>query len=245
MQRHQSNLSPDAQPWGRDVEVELDEAKAANGDLSSKLADVNSRYDVLLNSYNKMLYELQVLYNSSGAPYPPGPPAPPVEVPPAPVSKDIQIGAAWSRTWGTSSFYTGTGTHTNGTYLYQGSNPENKIGMFGFDFSPVRNKHIVSASLFLQNIDSPYQVGFSADFGTHNNSAAPVGKPGRINPFSVGWSRGEGKWQSLDRWALDGISNGSVTGFTIGGSGPSDANYAYFQGVGQPSPPSIKLTYNS
>ena len=244
MQLPASNLTPDSQPWGREIEKELEDRESADLALADKLDEINHRYSSLLSDYNQVLVELHALYAATGNTYPPAAPEPPVEIPPAPVIKEYYSSAAWSKTWGSSSAYTGSGTDTNATYLYQGSNPENKVGMFGFDTSSVQNKYIISGGLWMANINSPYQPVFSADLGTHSNGSAPGSKPGRVNPFSVGWARGEAKWVPLERWVLDGISNGSITGFTVGASGASDPNYAYFQGVGQASPPVLKLSYN-
>lgn len=247
MKKPESNLLPDAQPWARWNEEEHAEHGNNIADIQSQLASLlsgdggqSTQIAGLQSQISSLLYELKLLYAATGNTYPPTA-APPVQ-PPAPETT-MEVTAEWSRTWGSSSYYTGTGTHTNATYLYQGSNPENKVGMWRFNVGAAGGKNIVGASMFLQNIDSPYQPSFVASFGTHGNVSAPVSKPGRANGFDVGWGRGEGKWIGIPDWAFGGLSNGSIQGFTIGASGASDPNYAYFMGVGQSAPPVLRLTY--
>lgn len=236
-------------PWIRWAEEELDERKAVDQDTISAVESLErgdggqaGTIAGLQSRISKLEFELRALYTSTGTTYPPvtAPPAPPAAVEPT----TIEMSADWSRTWGTSSFYTGSGTtYTNGTYLYQGSNPENKVGMFHFNVGAAAGRTIVGASVFLQNIDSPWNSTFVAQLGTHGNATAPSGKPGRQNPFDVGWSRGEGKWTPVPDWAWPGLSNGSIQGFTVGAAGPSDPNSAFFMGVGQPSPPVLRISY--
>lgn len=247
MKKPDSNLTPDSQPWSRRVDADRAEDREdidalqrqlealirGDGGQATLIAGVQSQIE-------KIVHELTTLYGLTGNAYPPTPGPP---VPPPASETTVEMAAAWSRTWGSSSFYTGTATHTNGTYLYQGSNPENKVGMWRFDVGPAAGKNIIGAAMFLQNIDSPYQPSFVASFGTHGNVTAPAGKPGRVNGFDVGWGRGEGKWIGIPDWAFGGLSNGSIQGFTVGASGASDANYAFFMGVGQARPPVLKLTY--
>jgi hypothetical protein len=206
------------------------------------VADTNSAAIATLQ------YELRKLYAATGNLYPPvdATPPPPAVVPTPPTLKTIQIGAAWSRTWGGSSYYTTpSGTYTNSTYLYQGQAPENKIGMWRFDVGVAFNKKIVAADMYLANINIPNGSSVTAGFGTHGNMTAPVGKPGRINGFDVGWGRGEAKWFALPTWTYGGLSNGTIQGFTVGGNGASDSLSAFWQGVGQPAPPVLRLTYQT
>ena len=249
MQKPDSNAPGGMQPWIRWNESEVEELKANDSVFAQQLeallrGDGGQAGSIanILSTIARMQYELEFLYNATGTPYPPGtaPPAPPAPVEPT----TIEMSADWSRTWGSSSYYTSpSGTYTNSTYLYQGQNPENKVGMWRFDVGSAAGRTIVGASIFLQNIDSPWATPFVAQFGTHGNVAAPVGKPGRSNPFDVGWARGEGKWAPVPDWAWGGLSNGSIQGFTVGAAGPSDPNSAFFMGVGQPNPPRLRITY--
>lgn len=250
MQKPDSNLPPTSQPWGRWVEDtdsrqsgEIEKLQQQYLSLSRGDGDQASLMASMQANISKLLFEMKFLYAALGQAYPPGsaPPIPPA--PSAPVTVDI--GADWSRTWGSSSFYTGGGSDTNGTYLYQGSNPENKIGMWHFPTAGIIGKNITNVQMFMANINSPYAPSFVAGFGTHGNGTAPAGKPGRANGFDVGWNRGESKWIGIPSWAYAGLANGSILGFTIGGIGGSNPNYAYFQGVGQPAPPVLRVTYTT
>lgn len=249
MKKPDSNLSPDSQPWARAQEdkdtlqdgrlEELESLVAAlmrgDGGQAGTIANVQA-------AIKKLQFETAFLYGATGNTYPPGsaPPAPPA----APVEQVHEDTADWSRTWGSSSFYTGTSDrYTHAQYLYQGQNPENKVGMWRFELGPARGRQITGAQMFMQNIDAPWSQTFVAQFGTHGNVSAPAGKPGRENAFDVGWSRGEGKWLPIPDWAWNGLSNGSIQGFTVGAAGPSDANSAFFMGVGQAAPPVIRVTY--
>ena len=249
-QKPDSNLPKDAQPWGRLRDKEHEELETQVADLEVKLESIASgdggqASDIagMVASISKLFYELKFLYNATGTTYPPvvAPPAPPPPVQPT----TVEIAAAWSATWGTSSKYTpGGGGYTDGSYLYQASNPENKIGMFRFDVGPAYGRRITSAAVFLENINSPFQPTFVAQFGTHGFSTEPGPKPSRQNPFDVGWSRGEGKWQALPDWVLPGLSNGTIQGFTVGGGGASDANSAFFMGATMSNPPRLRITYD-
>lgn len=252
MQKPDSNLLPDSQPWGRWAEGEVET-------LTAELARANKRIEQLIAGGSDPVFGVQIaelqkktdlilqqlisLYASTGNSYPPAPPAP-TPPPPAPDKVVLfETRAEWSRTWGTSSYYTGSGEYTNGTYLYQGSNPEDKVGMFRFNMDAVRNKKIKAASVYLANISAPWSSVFVATLGTHGNVVAPEGKPGRENGFDIGWSRGENKWFPIPSWAFGGLSNGSVQGFTVGASGPSDANSAFFKGVGTDDAPIIRIEF--
>lgn len=240
--RHDPNLNPEAQPWGRDVNTELDESLTRDESLAAENARLRAKLDEQATAIGLLGFELRKLYSATGNTYPPVA-VPPVAVPVPPKLTNATFSADWSRTWGTSSFYTGSDTYTNGTYLYQGSNPENKVGMWHFPTASIIGKQIVSASLYLSNINTPWQPVVTAHFGTHGNDTAPTGKPGRVNPFDVGWSRGEAKWHPLDVWVLNGLSNGSIKGFTVGASGASDADSAFWAGVGTGAPPQLSVDY--
>ena len=243
-ERHDSNLPPDAQPWGRDIERDIDALAAALAEPNQVDDRLEVQIGKLIAAQARFQYELEHLYTETGTPYPPQDAPPPPEVPPAPVVRVFERGADWSRTWGTSSFYTGGGEYTNATYLYQGSAPENKVGMWHFDTAPIIGKQIIAAEMFLSNVNTPWQPTVVAGFGTHSNASPPAGKPGgRINPFDVGWARGESKWFALPSGLYGGLSNGSIMGFTVGPVGPSDANSAFWRGVGQPSAPILKVSY--
>jgi hypothetical protein len=151
--------------------------------------------------------------------------------------------ATWSRTWGSSTFYTGGGTYTDAQMLYQGSNPENKIGLWGISAGSALGKKITDCQLFLQNVQYPWSSGGTAALGTHSWGSPPGPKPTRNNGFDISWGEGEGKWVGVPSWAWGGISNGSILGFSVGGIGPNDPNSAIFMGVGKSSPPLLRITY--
>lgn len=245
MERPDSNLPPQSQPWGRKNDEEHEQIKARQDQIDELIRQIQKAESdpVISVQLAKVTSELISLYNAMGVTYPPAPTPPPT--PPDPPSSwaTYEVSALWSRTWGTSSYYTGGGEHTNGTYLYQGSNPENKVGMFGFNTGPIRGKSYRAVSLYMSNINSPYSSSFVATLGTHGEGSPPVGKPGRVNGFDVGWNRGESKWVSIPSWAWGSIANGSILGFTVGASGPSDPNYAFFRGVGAGDPPRLKVEY--
>lgn len=252
MQNPDSNLPPQSQPWGRWNDEDHDVIKARQDELEEQLRQIKTaKSDPLLGvqiaaieaQLAKTTAELISLYAAMGATYPPPPPPPPA--PPTPPSSwaVYEVGAGWSRTWGTSSYYTGGGEYTNSTYLYQGSAPENKVGMFGFNTAPVRNKAFRAVYLYMSNINAPWSSSFVATLGTHGEGAPPVGKPGRQNGFDVGWNRGEAKWIPIPEWAWNSLSNGSILGFTVGASGASNSNSAYFRGVGTTDPPRLKIEY--
>lgn len=248
MKQPDSNLPPASQPWARarenkdgEQDTRLSTLEAAVQGLQRGDGGQAGTIANLQAMITKLQFELEALYAATSTAYPPGsaPPPPPA----APVEQVREVAASWSRTWGSSTFYTGTSEYTHGQYLYQGQNPENKVGMWRFDLGPAIGRQITSAQMFLQNINAPWSQTFVAQFGTHGNVSAPTGKPGRQNAFDVGWSRGEGKWVAVPDWAWGGLSNGSIQGFTVGAAGASDANSAYFMGVGQAAPPVLRVTY--
>lgn len=240
------SLNPDAQPWGRWVE-KTDEGQDARIDnVESVIAGLlrgdggqATQIAAVLSRLATLEADLKYLYSATST----APPSAPTPPPAATAPTNYETTAEWSRTWGGSSYYTGSGEYTNATYLYQGQSPENKVGMWRFNVGPAAGRTIVAASMFIKNINSAWSSSFVAQFGTHGNASAPVGKPGRQNGFDVGWNRGEGKWVAIPSWAWGGLSNGSIQGFTVGAAGPSDANSAWFMGVGQPSPPVLRLSY--
>lgn len=250
MQKPDSNLPGDAQLWRRWMEEQQSNADTRIDNLAAEISRLANSdggqaalFAMLKTGDIATLYaQLQALYTATGTTYPPVPPAP---TPPPVVPKyaTIETGAIWSRTWGTSSFYTGGGHYTDATMLYQGDNPANKIGMWGITPGAAAGKTITDAQMFLQNTDFPWSSGGTAGFGTHGFASPPSPKPGRVNGFDAGWAEGQGKWIGIPPFIWGAISNGSVKGFTVGGIGPSDPNSAIFMGVGQPSPPRLRLTY--
>lgn len=239
------NVNEDAAPWARFATDGIQGNAAALESLDRRFTELMGTLQAARDGISLLNYELRALYSTTGTPYPPVPPADNPTPPPIPpvVSKTIQIDADWSRTWGGSSYYTGGGEDTNGTYLYQGSNPEDKIGLWHFSLGEALGKKITAADMVLRNINTPYSAVVTAGFGGHSFASPPVGKPGRAYPFDVTWGRGEHKWFALPTWTYEGLSNGVLQGFSIGGIGASDANYAYFAGVGQPNPPQLRLTF--
>lgn len=242
-QNPNSNELPSAsRPWGRYVDQRLAELENENALLREAVNSIRMPLDKTAPTFEDIYFQITRIYSLIGSASTP-PPAPPVVA--IPTYSTIEMNADWSRTWGSSSFYTGSGTHTNGSYLYQGSNPENKIGMWHFAVGSAAGKNITDVQMFLSNVDSPFQSSFTAGFGTHGNATAPSAKPGRQNGFDVGWGRGEGKWFGVPSWAWAGLSNGSIQGFTIGGIGPSNPNYAFFRGATMGSPPRLRVTYQN
>lgn len=243
IQNPRSNAPGPLQPWIRWVENDLRELAKEDNALRQLIKTLTPSADKVAPEFTNVYYEINKLYTTTGNPYPPeAPPAPPA---PTVTYSTREYVADWSRTWGTSSYYTGSSTHVNGQYLYQGSNPENKIGIFHFAIGSAAGKTITDAKLFVQNIDSPFQSSFTAAFGTHGYNSAPTGKPTRHNGWNLGWRRGLGQWIAIPKSFWAGISNGSIDGFSIGGMGASNPNYAYFQGVGMSRPPRMKLTYKN
>lgn len=250
MTKPDSNLQPTSQTWRRYQEQQDENTQTQ---LTSILAEIDrlansdggqaSLYAQLMTGPIATLFDqLQQLYVLTGQIYPPVPAAP-TPPPAVPTYKTYEAAAPWSRTWGSSSFYTGGGTYTDAQMLYQGSNPENKIGMFGVDMGGSSGKQITDMQIFLQNVQYPWSSGGTASMGTHQNASAPAGKPGRANGFDVGFSEGEGKWFGVPPILYPGFSNGTFKGFTVGGIGPNDANSAIFMGVGKQYPPRVRITY--
>jgi hypothetical protein len=251
-QRPDSNLPPTAQQWRRSMEKN-DDANAAK--MEALFAEIDrlansdggqaALYAQLLTGPIATLFDqLKQLYVATGNTYPPvaAAPTPP---PTVPTYATIETNAVWSRTWGSSSFYTGGGYYTDSQMLYQGSNPENKIGMWGIDMGPAAGKTITDMQVFLQNTDYPWSSGGTAALGVHSFTSPPSGKPGRSNGFDVGWSEGQGKYAPVPPILWPGFSNGSFKGFTVGGIGATDSNSAIFMGVGKPYPPRLRITYRA
>lgn len=250
MQRPDSNLPGPSQLWRRAIE---DEQDLQNQQIQNVLDEIDrlsnsdggvaQLFAQLKTGDIKTLYDqLKALYATTGTTYPPVPVAP---TPPPVVPKytTIQTTATWSRTWGSSTFYTGGGKYTDATMLYQGSSPENKIGMWGISMGSAAGKYITDMQIFLQNVEYSWASGGTAAFGTHSNASPPSGKPGRINGWDVGWAEGQGKWASVPPNLWGSFSNGAFKGFTVGGIGPNNPNSAIFMGVGQGAPPQLKITY--
>lgn len=243
-QRPSSNGLPNQEPFNRYVAELAEQANLAAGRAAGEIDDQANLFQSMFPTIDLLREQVSQLYAATGNTWPPTPPEPTPDPAPPAVQDVMQVEAAWSATWGSSSQYSpGGGEDTNGNYLYQGSNPENKIGIWGFDLSKVAGKTILAADMVLRNLGSPYSASFIAGFGTHTYTGVPGGKPSRQNAFDVGWSRGEHKWFPLPTWTYGPMSSGGITGFSIGGIGPSDPNYAYFSGVGAPNPPAIRITY--
>lgn len=240
-QTPKSNLPQDAIVWGRSVEDRLDELERENFALLEQVKFLTPARDTISSRFAEVNFQIARIYTLIGGSSAVAPPP----TPPAATYATVEVVADWSRTWGSSSYYTGSGTDTDSQALYQGSSPEDKIGMWHFGIGAAAGKSFTDVQMFMQNINSPYSGVFTAGFGTHGTGSAPSGKPGRSNGFDVGWARGEGKWCPIPSWAWSGLSNGSIQGFTVGGIGASNANYAFFQGVGKANPPRLKITYQN
>lgn len=187
--------------------------------------------------------QMSQIYAATGNTWPPVP-IPPTPQPVVPVETTVEIGADWSATWGSSSQYAPGGREdTNGNYLYQGSNPENKIGIWHHNFTPVLGKKIIAAEFAIRNLGAPYSSSVVAGFGAHTFGAVPGSKPGRNYGWDASWGRGVHAWTPVPPGLYEGISNGTIQGFSVGGIGPSDPNYAYWAGVGAPNPPTIRIRY--
>jgi hypothetical protein len=173
---------------------------------------------------------------------------PPV-VPPVVTETTVTFNAAGSASWAGTALITGTGTYTDAGMMYQGpAAGSQKTASFWFsstDLAKVAGKTITSASIYVKNRHFYYNAGGTVDFGTHGfqTSTRPTV---RTNPFDSAFSYGEGKWVTLTPTVYNGISGGTIKGFSIGIGATVDPNdYSYFDGATKTSPPKLKITYTS
>ena len=149
-------------------------------------------------------------------------------------------GAQWWRSFSGDSVITGTGQWTNSQKLYQGATGAGmKTGVVGFPPFGLGGRYIHSARVLLSNEHFYMNSGGTALLGLHSQGG-PGGRPGRSSPWDVGWRRGESKWVDIPAQYLQGLANGSIRGFTVGGvNNSSNQYYGYFGG----SNARISITY--
>lgn len=242
------NLPDTAVPWARAVEEVVAEQ---DREISALLQQRNASNEVI----STMTSQLQTLQNYvrkicelNGNPYPPSdapPEQPPAAVvPPAPTSKTIEVGTGWSATWYQSFKRTSAGgTNDDRQSLYQRGTGYT-FSMWGFpDILDAAGKNITSAEMLLTNISTYWNGSFTAFLGTHGSLGEPANRQGRENGWDVGWTAGEGKWVSIPKNLLGGISNGSIRGFTMGDSAADKQNFARFNGHGRGGSPRLRLTF--
>lgn len=250
MQKPQSNLPAGAQKYRRWLESELERKTRIITSMDYELQRLAESNGTQLTQLSNLktgdisdLYDrIEALYTSTGNTYPPAPP-PPKPVPVVPKYDTKIITADWSECWSSGYLQTGSGTYTDAEMLYQGSNPENKVGAFGVDLGSIRGHKITDMQVYLKNVSFPWATSGSAAFGTHGYANPPAGRPNRHNGFNVSWHEGEGKYVGVPSKYWAGFSNGSYRGLTIGDIGPNDPNSAIFEGVGKAHPPKLKITY--
>lgn len=246
----QRNLPDKALPWARALEAEVELAQraqvASDQQLQAALSIIQSQSSQLttLQNYIRTICDLQ------GINYPPAPsvpvPPPTPNPTPTPVNDYLEIPAQWSATWYQGFKRTSAGgTNDDRNSLYQRGSGYT-FSMWRFDVGRAAGKQITKGEMYLSNISTYYNGPFTAFLGTHGSAGEPGSRPGgdRQNGFNVGWTAGEGKWISLPQWALDGLSNGSIQGFTMGDTGRDTQNYARFNGVGRAGAPVLRLNFN-
>lgn len=168
-------------------------------------------------------------------------------------SKTVTFTAKSSRTWNNSgsTIVTGTGQYTNGSAMYYGYGASPMGSWFG-NFqdsgghslnSIVGGKHVTAATLTVKNTYTSASSGATVTFGTAATTTAPssIGTPTN-NTWNTTFSKGGSKSISLNTAVRNGIAGNSVNSFVLGVSS-SSANYSYFAGASQSSPPTLKVTY--
>lgn len=246
-----SNLPAASQNWGRGMEKRdldlLAEITQLQNDAESLRQDIKTKDNHIstLDEYIRVMCQL------SGYPYPPvytpASPAPPPPTPVVPVKVPVtrEFGTSWSATWYQGFKRTSAGgTNDDSRSLYQRGTGYT-YSMWRFDIDGARGKQITSGAMRLSNISTYYNSAFTAFLGTHGLASEPSARPGgdRQNGFNVGWTAGESKWVSLPQGILDGLSNGSIQGFTMGDTGAERQNFARFNGHGREGSPVLSLTY--
>jgi hypothetical protein len=153
--------------------------------------------------------------------------------------------ATWSRTWNQAGAnqVTGSGQYTNGSAMYQGLGASGMSAQFGFADLGLSGKTITNMQLYMKNAYFAYS-GRQALLGTHGNASPPATyTASRSNAWNPSWSGGQGKWVTVPKNLWGGFANGTYRGFSLGPNS-DPANYAYFNGATQSSPPQIKITYH-
>jgi hypothetical protein len=256
-----SNAPESMQKWTRWVDKQLDElGDGAVPKIVSKLSKMDANDIRYQQTISTLQYQLKYLTDTiSGATdfaslqntlkgitiaATTAPVTPPVVT-----ETTVTFTASGSASWAGSNLITGSGTYTDAGMMYQGpSVGSQKTASFWFsstDLAKVAGKTITSASIYVKNRHFYYNAGGTADFGTHayqTNTRPTV----RTNPFESVFSYGEGKWISLSSTVYNGISGGTIKGFSIGIGATADPNdYSYFDGATKSAPPKLKITYTS
>jgi hypothetical protein len=255
-----SNAPESMQKWTRWVDKQLDElGDGAIPKIISKLSKMDSndiRYQQIISAlqyqvkyltdtistatdFASLQATLKGVSNIAAV-------VPPVTTP-VTTETTLTFTASGSASWAGSNLITGSGTYTDAGMMYQGpAAGTQKTASFWFssaDLAKVSGKTIKSAYIYVKNRHFYYNAGGTADFGTHayQTNTQPTT---RTNPFSSTFSYGEGKWISLSSTVYNGISGGTIKGFSIGIGATDDPNdYSYFDGATKPYPPKLKITY--
>jgi hypothetical protein len=257
-----SNSPAEMQKWARWVDSQVDKLK--DGDvpsIKSKLdkMDANDlRYQQQISTLQYQLKYLTDLIKSSASfdslslalnNAAPIETLTPIDTTPAPTSVTVTFTASGSASWAGSNLVTGTGEFTDAKMMYQGTSAgSKKVSSFWFsqaDLATVASKTITSASIYVKNRHFYYNSGGDAYFAPHAHQTAVL-PTATTNNFDEPFKYGEGKWVSLSPSVYNGISGGSVKGFSLGILASSNVeNYGYFDGALKASPPKLRITYSN
>lgn len=264
-----SNSPAEMQKWSRWVDKQLDElGDAAIPAIKAQLLRMDSNDIRYQQEFSNLQYQIKYLSDAITATTTTDFAAlqaflrtgqtiqsitPPPAEPEAPeTSRTVIFTASGSASWAGSALITGTGEFTDAKMMYQGpSVGSQKTASFWFsaaNLATVAGKTITSASIYVKNRHFYYSSGGTVNFGTHANQSA-VRPTVQTNAFNVAFNYGEGKYIQIPGGVAtavyNGISSGSVKGFSIGIGATDDPNdYAYFDGALKDSPPKLKITYN-
>jgi hypothetical protein len=260
-----SNSPAEMQKWSRWVDKQLDElGDAAIPAIKAQLERMNANDIRYQQELSNLQYQIKYLSDAITADTTTDFAAlqtflgrgqaiqtitpPPAEPETPETSKTVIFTASGSASWAGSALITGTGEFTDAKMMYQGpAAGSQKTASFWFsaaNLATVAGKTITSASIYVRNRHFYYSSGGTVNFGTHANQSA-VRPTVQTNAFNVAFNYGEGKYVSLSSTVYNGISSGSVKGFSIGIGATDDPNdYAYFDGALKDSPPKLKITYN-
>ena len=181
--------------------------------------------------------DLSVLYNN-------GSPPPPTQPP-----KKTYV-TTWPASWSRS--FSGSGAYI----AYYGSNMNqgyydttwgNQSAMAGFPSvtSTLSGAVINKVELYILYNHWYYDAGGTAILGLHGQVNPPSTKSGLTGLWQISnWGRGVGKWISLGSSYFNGFLSGAYRGLLIG-PGPSTSReyYGRADGVGDDSPPQLRITY--
>jgi hypothetical protein len=258
-----SNSPAEMQKWSRWVDKQLDElGDAAIPAIKAQLDRMNANDIRYQQEMATLQYQIKYLSDAITATTTTdfaalqtllrtGEPIQQVVAPPsapAATSATVVFTASGSASWAGANLITGTGEFTDAKMMYQGpAAGSQKTASFWFsaaDLAKVADKTITSASVYVKNRHFYYNAGGTVNFGTHANQSA-LRPTAQTNAFNVAFKYGEGKYVALDSTVYNGISSGSVKGFSIGILATDDPeDYAYFDGALKSSPPKLKITYN-